>query len=143
MTEVYDVTTLSCIPFVPPECGLHEYFYENCCFCEWFYVRIGGVCVTCPKHSFYDWNTDSCVCEPGYYFVGEEVKQIPYQEYDFGSSFTTNPSYAYSYKGPHDGIPYHQPVGLKGSNYDASGININGPNINNVYSVPPLNGGGR
>lgn len=65
---------------------------------------------------------------------------MPYQELDFGSSVTTNPGYAYTYKGPYDGIPYHQPVGLKGSNYDGSGINTNGPNINNVYNVPPING---
>ena len=137
--QIYNAALQTCDPFVPPECSFHEYFYENCCFCEIGYVRIGGVCLSCPKYSSYDWITDSCICNPGYYFVGEEVKQIPYQYYDTGSSFTTNPSFSYSYKAPFNGIKIQEPIIVVGSNYDASGINKNGPNINNVYNVPPLN----
>jgi hypothetical protein len=141
LNQIFSPATNSCLNNTPPTCGLHEYWFEICCFCEIGYVRISGVCVTCPAHSSYDWNTDSCVCDPGWYFVGEEVKQLPYQYQDTGSSFTTNPSYSYSYKAPSNGIPSQEPTIVQGSNYDASGININGPNINNVYTVPPINSG--
>ena len=138
MNEVYNAATQKCDPFIPPSCGRHEYFFENCCFCEIGYVRIGGVCITCPPHSSYDWNTDSCVCDPGYYFVGEEVKQIPYQYYDTGSSFTSNPSRHYAYKAPSTGVPIQEPTIIIGSNYDHSGINRNQANFN-IYNPPPIN----
>ena len=71
--------------------------------------------------------------------MGEEVKQIPYQYYDTDSSFTTNPSFSYSYKAPYNGIRIQEPVIVIGSNADFAGINKNGPNMNNIYNVPPLN----
>lgn len=137
--EGYDPAAQSCVPIEVPTCGEHEYLYENCCFCERYYVKINGKCARCPKHSSYDWNTDSCVCDPGYYFVGEEVKLVPYQYYDTGSSYLSSPGREYSYKGPYSGAPSDQPIIVLGSSYDASGINQNGPNINNVYNVPPMN----
>ena len=66
------------------------------------------------------------------------MKQIPYQYYDTGSSFTTNPSYSYSYKAPYNGLKHREPIIVVGSNYDRSGINTRGPNIDNIYNVPPL-----
>lgn len=136
--KVYNVVNQSCDPFVTPTCGVHEYFFETCCFCERGYVKIDGKCGICPKHSSYDWNTDSCVCDPGYYFVGEQVKQVPYQYYDTGSSFNNNPGYTYSYKAPYSSTPNEQPIIVIGSNYDSSAVNKNGPNINNIYTVPPI-----
>lgn len=134
---VYFAANQSCIPIVIPVCGFNEYFYECCCFCERGYIKINGACNRCPAHSSYDWNTDSCVCDPGWFFVGEEVMQAPYQQQDTGSSFTSNPSYSYSYKAPYTGTPSNQPIIVVGSSYDASGINTNGPNIQNTYNVPP------
>ena len=138
MNEVYDASTQSCTVFVPPSCSIHEYFYENCCFCEIGYVRIGGVCIACPENSFYDWNTDSCICKPGYYFVGEKVMRLPVQSHDTGSSFTTNPSYSYSYKSFHTGVPNSEPINIKGSNWDGSGLNINGYQWINAIHPPPI-----
>jgi hypothetical protein len=69
--EVYDSNTQTCSLIVKPACGFNEYFYECCCFCEVGYVRIGGTCVQCPEHSSYDWNINACICNKGYYFVGE------------------------------------------------------------------------
>ena len=64
---------------------------------------------------------------------------MPYQYYDTGSSFLTNPSRAYSYKAPYGGVRNREPTIILGSNYDGSHINTNGPNINNVYHAPPIN----
>lgn len=136
MNQVYNSATQTCNTIVPPNCGFNEYWYENCCFCEIGYVRISGTCISCPEHSSYDWNTDSCVCDAGYYFVGETVAQIPYQYYDTGSSYTSNPSYSYSYKAPYSGVAATEPIIVVGSNYDASNINTNSPNINNIYNPP-------
>jgi hypothetical protein len=136
--EAYNSITKTCSVLDKPTCGFNEYFYECCCFCENGYVRIGGQCVTCPRHSSYDWNLNACVCDEGYYFVGEEVKVLPYQSQDTGSSFTSNPAYIYSAYGPSLGAGGSATI-TQSSNYDGSGINTNGPNINNVYVVHPQN----
>lgn len=78
------------------------------------------------------------MCDAGYYFVGEEVKQIPYQQSDTGSSFTSNPTYLYSYKDPFSGSLASSPIIVLGSNYDASQVNTNGPNIGNIYNPPVI-----
>jgi len=85
-------------------------------------------------HSSYDWNLDACVCDAGYYFVGEQVLELPYQTQDTSSSFTSNPAYIYSAYGPStSGSSYPQITDF--SNYDASGINTDGINIDNTYVV--------
>ena len=139
MNEVYNAATQTCDIFIPPVCGLHEYWFEICCWCEIGFVRIGGRCVVCPENSYYDWNTDSCVCKPGYYFVGEQVRLIPYQTHDTGSSFTTNPGFTYTYKGPYGSVPVNQPISITGSSYDHNGVNHNGPNYQNVATVVRFN----
>jgi len=63
---------------------------------------------------------------------------LPYQSQDTGSSFTSNPGYIYSNYGPSWGSG-GQATLTSSSNYDATGINKNGPNVQNVYVVP--NGG--
>ena len=72
---------------------------------------------------------------PGYYFVGEDVKMIPYQTHDTGSSFTTNPGYVYSSKGPYGAMAINQPIIITSSNYDHNGVNSNQPNYQNVVPV--------
>ena len=98
--QTYDGITESCKDIKVPVCGWHEYFYQCCCFCQNGYVRIHGKCVTCPPHSSFNWNLNACVCDPGYYFVGEEIKRLPYQYIDTGSSFISNPSRIYVAYGP-------------------------------------------
>ena len=132
--EVYNSATQSCSPFVQPTCGLNEYWYECCCFCQLGFVRIGGKCVTCPEHSSYDWHLNACVCDQGYYFVGEEVLQLPYQAADTGSSFTSNPGHVYSAYGPSTG-PGQYGVITFFSNYDQNNVNINGVNPRNPIIV--------
>jgi hypothetical protein len=132
--EVYNSAAQTCSPLVAPTCGFNEYFYECCCFCQNGYVRISGACNTCPAHSSYDWTTNACVCDQGYYFVGEQVLQLPYQSQDTGSSFTSNPGYAYSAYGPSFGAGASASIN-QFSNYDASGVNTNGVNLNNVILV--------
>lgn len=132
--EVYSSSNQSCSPFVRPVCSFHEYWYECCCFCRPGYVRIGGVCVTCPEHSSYDWTINACVCNKGYYFVGEEILELPYQSQDTGSSFTSNPGYTYSAYGPSTG-PGKSAVITTFSNYDQNNVNVNGVNPNNPIFV--------
>ena len=122
-SEIYSAATQSCSPIVIPKCGHNEYYYECCCFCEEGYVRVNGDCVRCPENSSYNWNLNACVCDPGYFFVGEEVKQLPYQPQDTGSSFTSNPGYTYSAYGPSGGAGKAAVIKTY-SNYDNSGINI-------------------
>jgi hypothetical protein len=133
-SEVYNSATQSCSPLIHPTCGFNEYWYECCCFCQNGYVRIGGSCVTCPENSAYDWTTNACVCNPGYYFVGEQVLQLPYQSQDTGSSFTSNPGYVYSAYGPSTGAGSSAVI-TTFSNYDANNINVNGVNPNNPLLV--------
>ena len=33
MNEVYNAAEQSCDTFIPPVCGLHEYWFEICCWC--------------------------------------------------------------------------------------------------------------
>jgi hypothetical protein len=130
--EVYNSSSQSCSPILAPVCSFNEYWYECCCFCQNGYVRIAGVCVACPAHSSYDWNLNACVCDAGYYFVGEEVMQLPYQSADTGSSYSSNPGNTYSAYGPSWGTGGQSASITQFSNYDASGVNTNGPNLNNV-----------
>jgi hypothetical protein len=132
--EVYNSANQSCSPFVQPVCGMNEYWYECCCFCHLGYVRIGGKCVTCPENSSYDWHLNACVCDQGYYFVGEEVLQLPYQSADTGSSFTSNPGHVYSAYGPSTG-PGQSGVITVFSNYDQNNVNIRGVNPRNPIIV--------
>jgi hypothetical protein len=60
---------------------------------------------------------------------------LPYQSTDTGSSFTTNPSYSYSVYGPSWSAGSAANLNYA-SNYDASGVNTNGPNYGNVINVP-------
>lgn len=132
--KIYNSKDQTCEDPIAPVCGFNEYWYECCCFCELGYIRISGVCVKCPKHSSYNWHLNACVCDEGYYFVGEEIKQLPYQSRDTGSSFTSNPGRIYSGYGPSWGSGNSATL-VSYSNYDASGVNTNGPNVNNIVLV--------
>ena len=129
--QSYDGFTQSCVEIKIPVCGWHEYFYQCCCFCQNGYVRINGKCVTCPPHSSFNWNLNACVCDPGYYFVGEEIKRLPYQYIDTGSSFISNPSRIYVAYGPTWGFENRASL-TQYTNYDHTGINTRSVNINNV-----------
>lgn len=132
--QAYDSAKQICTPIIVPVCGFNEYWYECCCFCHLGFYKINGNCTKCPENSYYNQQLNACVCEPGYYFVGEEVRQLPYQSQDTGSSFTSNPGYTYSGYGPSTG-PGKSGVITIFSNYDRNNININGVNPNNPILV--------
>ena len=88
--------------------------------------------MTCPEHSSYNWNINACVCDPGYYFVGEEIRRLPPSYVDTGSSVITNPASIYVSYGPTWGTEAYATL-TQYSTYDYSGLNTNGFNINNVY----------
>ena len=50
----------------------------------------------------------------------------------------SNPNYVYSYKNPFTGSLGSSPIIVLGSNYDASKVNTNGPNLGNYNNAQSM-----